>query len=155
MKTSPIILAALVAVGLTARPQTAQAGSDEALAAVGGLIGGVIIANIADRDAHRPRHYKHQDRSHRGDTTVIIHKGHRVHKSHGHPRDGYWKHKRIREWVPGHWTWVSDGCRQYRKYQPGYYKTRIVKVWVPRYRDDGCRVAYGQRGQGPGHHGRG
>lgn len=153
MKTTPIFLAALVALGLTVRPQPVQAGSDEALAAVGGLIGGIIIANVVDRDDHRPKHDSYHDRPHRGNTTVIINKGQRVHKGHSHHRDGYWQHKRIREWVPGHWTWVSDGCRKYRQYQPGYYKTKVVKVWVPYPRDRDCRVAYGQRGHG--YHGRG
>jgi hypothetical protein len=51
---------------------------------------------------------------------------------------GHYEYREHRQWVAGRWVYEEIGCNTYRKsWQPGYYKTVTVKVWVP----NDCDVA--------------
>lgn len=112
MKTKLAALAlALVTLFALATPKTAQA--NDAGAAIGGFIGGVIVGSvIADQ--------------HRGPDAVVVEAGYR---DYG-PR-GYWRDVHTRVWVPGFWTMGRDHWgRPYRHYVEGHYELRRDRVWV-------------------------
>lgn len=96
----------LAAAALMIVPKPAQAG-DKGLAILGGVIGGLIIADALDGDSH---HH----------TTVSV----------GH-RDGYWHESSYDVWIEGHWIVTYHGHRHSsRHYVPGHYETRVRRVWV-------------------------
>jgi hypothetical protein len=116
MKT--LILSGLTAFVLVINAPKAQAG-DEAIAAIGGLIGGILIGSAID-----DHHYAsdgHYRRNH-GPSVVI---------QTNHGRRGHWKYVRVRTWAPGHWVRDYDDCGNGRKYWvQGHYTHRKNKVWV-------------------------
>ena len=145
MKLPPLLaFATLATVAILPRP--AAAGSDEALAAVGGFIGGVIVGahierhdrpNWHDRYDRRDRHDRggwhdrrdrrdwHDRRDHhdrRG--PIIIDRG-------PHHRSGYWTERTVRVWVPERSVWSVDRWgRRVRHCEPGHYEYRRERVWV-------------------------
>ncbi len=96
----------LAAAIMIVAPRPAYAG-DKGLAILGGVIGGLIIADALDGDSH---HH------------TSVHVGH---------RDGYWRDVPYDVWIEGRWV-VSN--RHYRHptchYVAGHYETRVRKVWV-------------------------
>lgn len=110
MKTQLTALALATATAFSLAPKPAYAG-DKEWAAVGGLIGGLIIGSaIADsRDAR---------------TTVVVRDG------PDRCDDGYWKEVRVKVWVDGCWESRYDCGRRIRVYVPGYYTYRTDRVWV-------------------------
>lgn len=122
MKTKLAALAlALVTLFALGAPKTAQA--NDAGAAIGGFIGGVIVGSvIADQ--------------HRGPDAVVIEAGYRDYGPHHGPR-GYWRNVHTRVWVPGFWTMDRDRWgRPFRRYVEGHYELRRDRVWVS-YNDHG------------------
>ncbi len=118
MKT--LILSGLTAFVLVVNAPKAQAG-DEAIAAIGGLIGGILIGSAIDNHHDHYARDRYYDRGPR--TKVVVRTSHR----HG----GYWKYTRIKTWVPGHWVREYDDCGNRRKYWvEGHYTYRKKKVWV-------------------------
>ncbi len=123
------------------------AAGDEAWAALGGFVGGVITTKVFD-------HHRDYHRGHR--TEVIVVERDRPGKHHGHYTHGHSKHGcdnrcdryerpvryktvRTREWVPGFWEVRYDRCgTRIRTWQPGYYKqaTKRVRVDIDRDYDD-------------------
>jgi hypothetical protein len=129
------IIAALL-VGLTAAPAHAD---DEALAAFGGfvvgMITGAIIENNSDQHhaAVEVTYGHHRDyRGHRCGThnrygCNACFKGHKG-------RKGHWTTQRYKAWVPGHWTYVHNGCGdRIRVWKSGYHTYRTKRVWVSRH----------------------
>lgn len=107
-----IIASVIVALsGMGLAPQNAQAGNNEAWAAIGGFIGGVIVGSALDEDQN---------------SSVVIN------ASYGHNhRRGYWEVVAVRTWVPGYWVVKYDDCgRRYRHFNRGYYTTTKQRVWV-------------------------
>lgn len=133
MNTKTIVLASILLLGLIARPTTARAG-DEALAALGGFIGGVIVGTVIN--------------DHDDDRTVIIHGRSDRYDRHdrydrydsydrngrydrGHRPNGQWEYRTIRKWVPGYWVIEHDryGDRR-RVWIEGRHVRTQVRVWV-------------------------
>jgi len=111
------ILSLLAAGAVAFSPSPAQAGhrgGDEAAAALGGFIGGLIVGSVIN-DA--PRY----------DRTVVV-----SHRDAYRPDacGGYWKPVTVRAWVPGYWTTRYDCDRRVRVFVPGYWEHRTERVWV-------------------------
>lgn len=112
-----IIFASLAAaaIALMSSPTAAEArhDHDEVVAAIGGFVGGVIVGSAIDGNnpsAHVEVSYGHD---------------------HGRHRHGHWEMRRVRVWVPGHWTYVDRDCHRPRKvWVPGRYEYRRDRVWV-------------------------
>ena len=122
MKLPVLLTAATLSLG-TFLPHEAKAGSDKALAAIGGFIGGVIVGSHLERSHHpAPVIVDHCPPPPR---VVVVDR-------HGPPhRHGYWETSRVRVWVPGRTVWVVDECgRSVRRYEPGHYEYRSERVWV-------------------------
>ena len=108
-----IAIASLLAVltGLVGAPQTAKAHGDDALAIIGGFIGGVIVANaINDHDAHVQAYCDYDGCR---DRYVVAH-------THTGP---YHQFITVRVWVPGRWLIRYDGYgHRVRYYERGRYE---------------------------------
>ncbi len=123
----------LLTVGaLTFAPKSALAGhgrgGDEALAAIGGFLGGLIVGTaINDRPA-----YSHYDR------TVLVSSRYDRYDRRDDCRDdrGYWKHVTVKTWVPGYWTTSYRHGRCVRYHVNGHWSYRTKRVWVSYDRHD-------------------
>ncbi|MBI2512798.1 MAG: hypothetical protein HYV96_12540 [Opitutae bacterium] len=119
MKTKLTALAlALVTLFALATPKTAKA--NDAGAAIGGFIGGVIVGSVlADQ--------------HRGPDAVVVETGYGYHRGSDRcdePR-GYWRDVHTRIWIPGGWIVERDHWgRHCRRYIEGHYEIRTERVWV-------------------------
>ena len=120
------ILVSVIALGLSAGKSHA---GDEAVAAIGGFLAGIITGVVIDDDHHHGsihvssgiRCYKHSRH------------GCEACSGHGHRSSGYWETRHVRVWVPGHWEYVRNRCGdRIRVWKSGYYTTRREKVWVSR-----------------------
>ena len=111
----------LAAAAFMIAPKPAQAG-DKGLAILGGVIGGLIIADALDGDSH---HH----------TTVSV----------GH-HDGYWHDSSYDVWIEGRWIVTHHGHRHStRHFVPGHYETRVRRVWVSGHRKPHRVVHYDRR----------
>lgn len=138
-----IAIASVLAVltGLAGAPQTAQARDDKVLAAIGGFIGGVLIAS-AVQDHHSPQHAYCEFDS----CTDRYVAGHRHgHDRYGHDRHAVNRHGRdrydwvtVRVWVPGRTVIRYDSCgNRIRHYERGHYVYRKEYVVVDSHRGRG------------------
>lgn len=129
-----------VMTGLAGAPQTAQARGDEALAAIGGFIGGVLVASAANQ------HYSDQDAYYGYDSYDSRHSVNYRYDRRDYRRDygrGHRQWVTVRVWVPGRWIVRHDGYgRRERFYVRGHYEYRREYVIVDRHRGRG----YGRRG---------
>lgn len=142
-KTIRYTIIALIALGLSS--SHAKAG-DEALAALGGFLAGVITgAVIEDHHDHDYDHgvrirvgshhddwYRHGNR-HYGKTRCHKHNRYECNACRsGHHRDrGHWEVRHVKIWVPGHWEFVRNRCGDHvRVWKSGYYRTKPEKVWI-------------------------
>lgn len=100
---------------------------DEALAAVGGFIGGIIATKVFDhhRDSHRHR-----------EVVIVESKRHSPPKRHDYRRQDHCDHRvsykivRTRQWIPGHWEVTRDHCgNRTRRWVSGHYES--VRERVP------------------------
>lgn len=105
---------------LSLAPAPAKAGDDEAVAAIGGFVAGIITGAILDN---------HDDRVH-----VSVHGRYPGRRDYGkgrHYRTGHWEIKRVRVWVPGYWDVTYDRCGDRVKvWRRGHYTWRKERVWV-------------------------
>jgi hypothetical protein len=131
MSTKTILVATAAVLALIARPPAANAG-DEAIAAIGGFIGGVIIGSIASDHDHG--------------SSVIIEAGYGDHgdrhygrnsrydgpSRHGHSdRRGRWEYQTVSRWIPGYWTYGRDRCGDRRRvWNRGHHVRTQVRIWV-------------------------
>ena len=98
---------------------------DEAWAAVGGFIAGVITGTAIDN--HRDVH---------AGVTIAVGDRCGIHHRSGcstcyPPRRGYWSVRHVRVWVPGYWDVVINHCGdRVRIWKPGRFEHRPRKVWV-------------------------
>lgn len=138
------VSALAVLTAFAGAPQTAQARDDKVLAAIGGFIGGVLIASHANQ--HHPSHqiaYCEFDSC--GDRYVVNHRHDR-----GYGRDQHYGRDRydwvtVRTWVPGHWVVRYDDCGdRVRYYERGRYEYRREYVVVDSHRGRG--QGHGRRG---------
>ena len=120
-------LVSLLVLGLnTTRVQA----DDEALAAIGGFVAGMITGAVIDH---------HSDRVH-----VSVNAGFGHSRDYRHARNGHWEIKRVQVWVPGRWIVKVDRCGdRIRIWEKGHYSWRRDRVWVSYdrrgYRDRGYR----------------
>lgn len=126
MNTKLTAIALTAATALSFAPKPAYAG-DKEWAAVGGLIGGLIIGSAISEARHHdaPR-----------TTTVIVRDNDRC-------DDGYWREVQVRTWVDGCWETRYDCGRRVRIFTPGHYVYRTDRVWVSCDRHDHRHVSYG------------
>ncbi len=112
----------LLAVGaLTFAPKSAYAGrgGDEAIAAIGGFLGGLIVGTaINDRPYDRTVVVTNHSRYDRYDRRDDCDDG------------GYWKVVTVKTWVPGYWTTEYRHGRRIRCYVEGHWGYRTERVWV-------------------------
>ena len=111
MKKSILLTMTLLLVAF-AVPNSSEA-RDEGWAALGGLVGGLLISDI-----------QHNRHSHASRVS-------RVH--HAEPvRRGHYEFREEKSWVPGCWKESIDDCGHVTRYwEEGYNEIRSVKVWVP------------------------
>jgi hypothetical protein len=128
-----LILASLIAglSGVAGTAQTAKAShnNNEAIAAIGGFIGGVIVGSAIHNDHREP------ERVYSPPPRVIV-----------EPRysRGHWDTVTVRTWVEGRWFVSFDDCgRRIRSWTPGHYEFRHERVWVDGRHDR--RYDYGRR----------
>jgi hypothetical protein len=122
-----------VMTGLAGAPQTAKAGDDEVFAAIGGFIGGVLVAS-ASHDRHDRGHAYCEFDGCR-DRYVIRHDHRGPHRE--------WV--TVRVWVPGRWIVRYDNYgRRERFYVKGRYEHRREYVVVDRNRGRGSDRDYGR-----------
>lgn len=130
----PTVLALSALALTTLAPRPAAADGDEALAAIGGFIGGVIVGSHLDRDHDRSEWHSRYDRHHRRGPVVIERCApppRWVGRDRGSRHEGYWSERTVRVWVPGRWVWSIDDCgRRVRYREPGHYEYRRERVWV-------------------------
>jgi hypothetical protein len=142
MKT--ILHLSLTLIILASLGATEAKADDEAVAALGGFVAGIITGSIIDHDRDRTRVHVYTDRSygHRHDKGRYGHDWRRDHWKHrsdwkGKPskRSGHWETRRVRVWVPGHWELTRNACGDRIKvWEPGHFIWKHEKVWVS-YRD--------------------
>lgn len=138
-KLTTLSLLAAGAIALSPSPaQAGHRGGDEAVAALGGFVGGLIVGTLI-QDA--PRY----------DRTVVV-----AHRDTYRSDDcgGYWKPVTVRTWVPGYWTTRYDCGRRLRVYVPGYWEHRTERVWVAT-GDPGWTDRYGRHDRHNRHRGYG
>lgn len=122
MKT--IIRTLITAVSLLGLNTQTHA-DDEAWAALGGFVAGVITGSVIEN--HRDVH-----------AGVSISVGDPCHTHHRTscsvcfaPRRGYWRTEHVRIWIPGYWDVVYNHCGdRVRVWKPGRFEHRPRKVWV-------------------------
>ncbi len=118
MKT--LLLSGLTAFVLVFNAPKAQAG-DEVIAAIGGLIGGILIGSAID--SHHGHYASDGYRNRNHGTSVVI--------QTNHGRRGHWKYIRVKTWVPGHWVRdYDDWGNRHKHWVQGHYTHRKNKVWV-------------------------
>ena len=98
----------LAAAVMIVAPRPAYAG-DKGLAILGGILGGLIIADALDGDSHH----------HTSD--------------HVSSRDGYWRDVPYDVWIEGRWIVNSH---HHRRYVAGHYETRVRKIWIAHHSRD-------------------
>lgn len=124
MKTKsslPFALVAITAMILT--PQTARAGhrEDKIFAAVGGLIGGVIIGKNIERNRQPTYHHQPESR------VIVV----QSHSTCPPPPRGYWQETRTKVWVASCWTETrNEWGHRVKVWQPGHYTYQTTRVWV-------------------------
>ena len=130
-------LIAVLTLGLGAGKLSA--GDDEAWAAIGGFVAGVITGTIIDNDhhyhvEHRGRYEPRRDHGRPPPPAYRDHGYRYPHERHGHPTryGGHWELRKVRIWVPGYWefTYNRHGTR-IRVWKPGHYAWQKNRVWVP------------------------
>lgn len=103
-----ITLVTILAIGLNTGRASA---GDEAAAAIGGFVLGMITGTVID---------------HNSDHVSVS-----VHGSYGHRDRGHFETRRVRVWVPGYWDVRVNHCGdRIRIYRKGHYTYRHEKVWV-------------------------
>lgn len=143
-KIATITSVIAVGAGLAGAPTSADAGrdGDRALAAIGGFIGGVLIASAAhDHHDRTPAHAYCEFDTCR-DRYVVSHRhDYGRHNDYGPRRE--WV--TVKVWVPGHYVVRYDDCgRRVRHYVRGRYEYRREYVIVDNHRGRG--YGYGRRG---------
>jgi len=153
--TISLITVFLLGVGVP----RAHAG-DEAVAAIGGFLAGVITGTVINdsRDYGRSRvhvsvgrdrykDYGYGRRSHRHDYGRDYGykgswRGRDSHYGGKKVRSGHWEIRRVRVWVPGYWETSRKHCGEVVKvWKRGHYKWEREKVWVS-YRDRRGGICY-------------
>jgi hypothetical protein len=142
IKLSLLVLASL---GMCLLPKASA--DDEAVAAIGGFVAGIITSAIIDHNepdlvvvkgghgSHRGYRDQHCDRAGRGhwERRVSVCPPPRPKRDCGNyqgPR-GHWEIRYERVWVPGHWEVRKNRCGdRYRVWNEGHYRTEKRKVWV-------------------------
>ena len=129
-------LAALTA-GATARPSHHNNGN-EAAAAIGGLITGVVLSEFID-DTNinvqlAGRYSDGWDRYHSDYRDYDRYRNNRYYDGRDyrqHSKGGHYIYEKRRIWVPGHWEYTRDR-RGYKVkiWVKGRHEIRRVKVWV-------------------------
>lgn len=132
------IIVTLIALGLFTGKSY---GDDEAIAAIGGFLAGIITGVvIEDRNDH---HYNGSVRistgsRHHGDYRYSSSRCHNHGRygcptcsNYGHRKSGHWEIRHVRVWIPGHWEFVRNRCGDHvRIWKSGYYSSKPEKVWV-------------------------
>ncbi|MEO0794081.1 MAG: hypothetical protein AAFX93_02910 [Verrucomicrobiota bacterium] len=138
---------AFIALTLTLGAASSQARGDhrdnnEAWAALGGFIGGVITAEVLN-DHHQYANYsvEYRDRpkhnaGYRDCRPTRCDTPKRDYRRYSNGGDccggGYWKVVKRKVWVPGSWSyrWSSCGTHKVRYRTQGYYKVKRERVWI-------------------------
>jgi len=132
----------LMTTTLLGTGSTRALADDEAWAALGGFVAGVITqAVIEDSRDHQAdvrviiRDYDHRDYRHhrdygdRRDHRCNKHCDHRDRRDHC--ADGYWKVEHVKIWVPGGWEVGYNRCGdKIRTWRKGHYVVEKRRVWV-------------------------
>ncbi|WP_156468889.1 hypothetical protein [Cephaloticoccus capnophilus] len=129
-KTPPLFALAAAAL-LVASPRAAVAGG-EGVAAVAGLIGGMIIgSHIGSTHTHTTE-------------TVVVERTTGTASEQAAPETttttttvtrngvpGHWEERPVQTWMPARWITTYDHYGfPVRRYVPGYYQTHVERVWV-------------------------
>ena len=125
---------------------------DEAIAAIGGFVGGVIASNVYNNHkSHRNSHSSYSSNHCAPPSYQHGHKQHRCDRNCSHHRvepRGYYKTVHVKEWVPGCWRVRYDRCGSRIKYwEPGYYTHVEKRIWVSTGTDRNRHSQYASRGR--------
>lgn len=129
MKTTKVLIL-ILGLAVVLQPVAAQAINREWSAALG-FLGGMLVANAS---RGQPVYYE----------PVVVHQPVVVPQPvyvEQPVEYGYYEYREQPIWVPGVWVYVGPPHCQRRTWQPGYYRTEMVRVWVsgcaPRRHRDG------------------
>ncbi|WP_269543149.1 hypothetical protein [Cerasicoccus fimbriatus] len=135
LKTS-ILCALILSVGaISAQARGGHQHNDEALAALGGFIGGVILSESL-HDHHRETvHVRYENRKQCDTGWREGHYQNSGWRDKGHNRCrgncGHWKTVKRRVYVPVSYTWTYDSCgAKIRTRTGGYFKTVCERIWI-------------------------
>ena len=136
-------MALIATCSLSLPSTTVQAGDDEAIAAIGGFVVGLIAGSIADKDAHYShRHHGSSYTSHSAYRDNRVHYPHyNAHSSTAYSRHysraespevtGRWETRRVKKWIRGYWEVCYNGCGDRIKiWRNGHYRWETERVWV-------------------------
>ena len=134
------IIIATVLLGLVSAPAHAD---DEAVAAIGGFIAGIITGSVID---NHNDHYRYGD--HRSGVSVSVghssgrrpvyeHRDPRYrydpHRGYSYNSRGYYTYQRVKVWVPGYYEYTrSHRGHSVKVWRPGTYRYENRKVWIPK-----------------------
>lgn len=147
----------LVPLLLAAFSGTPAQADDEAIAAIGGFVAGIVTGAIIDdhdarshvyigrdrygRKSYHGRHERRHDYGY-GDRGGCRKRDCRADHRYGH-KTGHWEIKHVRVWVPGRWIVKHDRCGERIKvWKRGHYTWHKERVWVSYKKRDGCRTGY-------------
>lgn len=131
----PLSIITILLLGLGS--PRAHAGDDEAIAALGGFVAGIITGTIIDHDDdYRRSHHRGHPSRYDG-----AYHGRGYTSGHGYPGGGgHWEIRRVKVWVPGHWKVIRNSCGdRIRIWKPGYHTWKQERVWVSYKSGRGCR----------------
>ncbi len=156
----PIVPISLIAVLLLGIGVPRAHADDEAVAAIGGFLAGMITGTVIsdNHDYGRSRvhvsvgkdrryGYKYGGRSHRHDYGRHYGRkgswrGKDSYYGGRKARSGHWEIKRVRVWVPGYWELTRNRHGERVKiWRRGHHKWEREKVWVS-YRDRRDGICY-------------
>ena len=110
-----VLVAAIVAV----RPMEAAAINREWSAALG-FLGGLLVANASCQ----PQRTVYQE-------TVVVEQPVICEPVIIEEPAGHYEYREQQVWIPGRWVYMGHGRCQRRLWEPGYYRTETIRVWVP------------------------
>jgi hypothetical protein len=136
-KLLSVALVAATSLSLPTSPLTA--GDDEAIAAIGGFVVGLITGSIVERDTHTVYRNDYRAPTHcrdyHGSSHNVTVRHYTSDSRYGH-RDyreptGRWETRRIKKWVPGWWEVSYNHCGDRIKvWREGHYRWETERVWV-------------------------
>jgi hypothetical protein len=136
MKMKKALTLALIGLTTWTLPTSSvQAGDDEAIAAIGGFVLGLVTGSIAKDSGHNG--YRHSDTYYRNRSHTRYSNNYSSYRHDSYDRHhvsqptGRWETRRVKKWVPGFWEVRYNHCGDRIKvWRNGHYRYETERVWV-------------------------